>query len=54
MYPDAHDASDNLGKSVEAVYNKATGRWEFPGDVRSCGDLCTACTVVTCVLHVLW
>lgn len=33
MYPDAHDASENMGKSVEAVYNKVTGRWEFPDDV---------------------
>jgi hypothetical protein len=34
MYPDAHDASENIGKSLEAVYNKETGRWEFPGEVR--------------------
>ena len=35
MYPDAHDASSNIGKSLEAVYNKETGRWEFPGEVSS-------------------
>lgn len=33
LYPDAHDASSNIGKSLEAVYNKETGRWEFPGEV---------------------
>ena len=22
------------GKSLEAVFNKETGRWEFPGEVR--------------------
>lgn len=32
-YPDAHDANDNVGESLAAVYNKETGRWEFPGEV---------------------
>jgi hypothetical protein len=35
LYPDAHDTSSNIGKSLDAVYNKETGRWEFPGEVSS-------------------
>jgi len=33
MNPDAHLADDNLGNTVDAVYDKLKGRWVFPGEV---------------------
>jgi hypothetical protein len=44
LYPDAHDTSSNIGKSLDAVYNKETGRWEFPGEVKP---------DVSCVCYIL-
>lgn len=32
LYPEAHDADANLGKSMEAYFDKATGKWVFPGE----------------------
>jgi hypothetical protein len=46
LYPDAHDASSNIGKSLEAVYNKETGRWEFPGEVSSAKHHKYICTYI--------
>lgn len=34
FYPDAHDATENIGKSLEAYYDDKLGRWIFPGEVR--------------------
>jgi hypothetical protein len=32
MFPDAHDANDNIGTGLgEAYFDKATGKWVFPG-----------------------
>ena len=33
LYPDAHDASENLGTENKAYFDKSTGRWVFPGEV---------------------
>lgn len=33
FYPDAKDASENIGKSLEAYYDEKLGRWIFPGEV---------------------
>lgn len=33
LYPEAHDASENIGSSLEAYYDKQLGRWVFPGEV---------------------
>ena len=33
LYPDAHDASENIGQSLEAYYDDKLGRWVFPGEV---------------------
>lgn len=30
LYPEAHDVSDNMGGGLDAVYDKATGKWIFP------------------------
>lgn len=38
FFPDAHDASENLGEKLEAYYNKETGRWVFPGEVDDVKD----------------
>ncbi|MBY0308879.1 MAG: hypothetical protein K2Q09_09075, partial [Phycisphaerales bacterium] len=35
FYPDAHDATENIGKSLEAYYDDKLGRWIFPGEVRT-------------------
>jgi hypothetical protein len=32
LYPDAHDASENLGTENKAYFDKTTGRWVFPGE----------------------
>ncbi len=34
LYPDAKDTSENMGKQLEAYFDKATGKWVFPGEVR--------------------
>ena len=34
LYPDAHDANENMGGAMEAYYDKATGKWVIPGEVR--------------------
>ncbi len=36
LYPDAKDTSENMGKQLEAYFDKATGKWVFPGEVKSC------------------
>jgi hypothetical protein len=33
LYPDAKDASSNIGTSLEAFYDEKLGRWVFPGEV---------------------
>ena len=33
LYPEAHDASENLGTENKAYFDNATGRWVFPGEV---------------------
>jgi len=33
FYPEAHDASENIGGSLEAYYDQKLGRWVFPGEV---------------------
>jgi hypothetical protein len=33
LYPDAHDTSENMGKGLEAYFDKSTGKWVFPGEV---------------------
>lgn len=33
LYPDAHDAEENLGDQLEAYYDEKTKRWVFPGEV---------------------
>jgi hypothetical protein len=40
FYPDAHDASENIGKSLEAYYDNKLGRWVFPGEV---SDILPSC-----------
>ena len=35
LYPDAHDANENMGGAMEAYYDKATGKWVIPGEVRA-------------------
>jgi hypothetical protein len=35
IYPDAHDANENIGKSLEAYYDEKLGRWVFPGEVEN-------------------
>ena len=40
LYPDAHDAAENMGKGLEAYFDKNTGKWVFPGEVRGGGFLC--------------
>eukprot|EP01039_Chlorochromonas_danica_P008530 gene8530-9403_t len=35
LYPEAHDASENIGSSLEAFYDKQLGRWVFPGEEAS-------------------
>jgi hypothetical protein len=37
MNPDAHVADDNLGDKVDAYFDKAKGRWVFPGEVSDHG-----------------
>jgi hypothetical protein len=32
FYPNAHDASENLGNKLEAYYDKSTKKWVFPGE----------------------
>jgi len=32
LYPDAHDASDNLGEQNQARFDPLSGRWIFPDD----------------------
>lgn len=32
LYPEAHNANDNLGQGLEARYDEATKRWIFPGE----------------------
>lgn len=36
LYPDAVDTSENMGNSLEAYFDKATGKWVFPGEVIIC------------------
>jgi hypothetical protein len=31
-YPDAHDANENIGESLEAYFDQKTQRWVFPGE----------------------
>lgn len=38
FYPDAHDASENIGKSLEAYFDKQTGKWVFPGEENTTGE----------------
>jgi hypothetical protein len=33
LYPDAHDTTENMGNKLEAYFDKATGKWVFPGEV---------------------
>ena len=33
MYPDAKDTSNNMGKQLDAYFDKTTGKWVFPGEV---------------------
>jgi hypothetical protein len=33
FYPDAVDTSENMGKQLEAYFDKKTGQWVFPGEV---------------------
>ena len=39
LYPDAHDANENMGGAMEAYFDKATGKWVIPGEVSTvlCG-----------------
>ena len=30
LYPEAHDTSQNMGGGLDAIYDKATGKWIFP------------------------
>jgi hypothetical protein len=36
LYPDAHDASGNMGGSLDAYFDKDTGKWVIPGEVYMC------------------
>ena len=44
LYPDAHDATENLGDENKAYFDTKLNRWVFPGQVRkmNCG-LCESC-----------
>lgn len=42
MFPNAHDANDNIGESLEAYYDEATKRWVFPGEDPSAADPASA------------
>jgi hypothetical protein len=34
MFPDAHDANENIGTGLgDAYFDKATNKWIFPGQV---------------------
>jgi hypothetical protein len=33
LYPDAHDTTENMGKGMEAYFDKSTGKWVFPDEV---------------------
>lgn len=36
LYPDAHDANENMGGTMEAYYDKGSGKWVIPGEVHLC------------------
>jgi hypothetical protein len=39
LHPDAHSADENLGDGLKAYFDKSTGRWVFPGEVRSSSSM---------------
>ena len=32
LYPDAHDANENIGQGLEAYFDENTKKWVFPGE----------------------